>query len=154
MTDTERLPVLPLFGPESEPQAGRAEPRRPGVLVAVGDSAARADLSAYLTGQGFEVWAAGTGIDALGEYFAHADGVDVLVVDAGLRDLPGPAFRRRLRSYFPAVPCVFLIDPACRASHGGDLAATGEMVLSSRGPRAELSNWLWAAAADAWRWSD
>jgi CheY-like chemotaxis protein len=151
------MDVLPPFDSAAVPAPGRDarnDPRKPGVLVAVGDSAARADLSVYLTAQGFEVWTAGTGLDALGEYFIHADGVDVLVVDAGLRDLPGAAFRRRLRSYFPAVPCVFLIDPARRASQGADLAATGEKVLSSRGPRTELSNWLWAAAVGAWRWPD
>ncbi len=122
---------------------GPAAPRRPGVLLALRDPAARTGLAGRLSGHGFDVWTAGTGADALGLYAEQSGVLDVLVVDAGLRDLPGPAFLRRLRSHFPAAPCVFLTDPAGRPP---DLTAEAVVVPTDTDP-GELAARLWEVVA-------
>lgn len=118
--------------------------RRPGVLLAAGELIERLELAGGLAGHGFDVWTAGSGMDALRAYVEHAGTVDVLVIDAGLPDLPGLAFLRRFRSHFPGVPCVFLIDPAGRAL---DLVAAGAVVVPRPVGPEELSARLWEVVA-------
>ncbi|HJZ53715.1 MAG TPA: response regulator [Gemmataceae bacterium] len=88
---------------EAEP----VTPRRPGVLVALGDPQSRMDLALLLACEGFDVWTAGSGVEAITSYLEHAGSVDVLLIDAELPDLSGPAFIRRFKTHFPGVPCVF-----------------------------------------------
>jgi CheY-like chemotaxis protein len=121
------------------------ERRSPGVVVGVAGRADRAELAGYLTGQGFTVWAAESGADALSAVVDHAGRVDAVLLDADLPDLPGPAFLRRLRAHFPGVSCVF-------REHGprwllADLRAAGAEVLPASTPLPDLSDRLWAAAA-------
>jgi DNA-binding response OmpR family regulator len=83
----------------------------PGVIVAAADPAARAGLAAALAADGFAVWPAASGLEALSTFLDHTGEVDAVLLDAALRDLPGPEVARRLHANFPGVPCVFLGDP-------------------------------------------
>ena len=122
-----------------------AELRQPGVLVALSGTADRAELARFLATKGFDVWTAASGVDALGVYFEHTGVVDVLVLDADLRDLPGLVFLRRLKAHFPGVPCVFLIDDDGR---GLDLIAAGAVVVPRSIPVGELSDRVWEVVAN------
>jgi two-component system, OmpR family, response regulator len=86
------------------------------------------DLSRSLRGEGFDVWPAESGLEALSVFFDRTGEIDAFVLDADLPDLPGLAFLRRLRAHFPAVPCVFLAGPCHPAA--AELAAAGADVVS------------------------
>jgi DNA-binding NtrC family response regulator len=81
--------------------------RRPGVLLALADARSGAELGAFLTRQGFNVWLAGGGVEAITIYLEHTGSIDLLLLDAELHDLPGQAFLRRFATHFPGVPCLF-----------------------------------------------
>jgi len=119
--------------------------RRPGVLVALVDVRARLELSGLLTRQGFNVWVANSGVEAIATYLEHTGEVDLLLLDAELSDLPGPAFLRRFATHFPGVPCFFRAAPSGAIVES--LRATGAtMVPDTLGPSA-LSDMLWEAVA-------
>ena len=111
-----------------DPEFAGAATRQPGVLVALAETQERSDLAAFLTRQGFNVWAASDGVEAITIYLEHNAWVDVLLIDAELPDLPGTAFLRRFKTHFPGVPCVF------RAGHSdtvsAQLAAAGALVVA------------------------
>jgi|SRR5579883_926925 len=108
------------------PLAAAPPARRPGVIVAAADGLFRTGLVANLEGCGFDVWPAGSGLDALDAYLMHTGEVDVLLLDTDLSDLPAEAFYRRLRAHFPGVPCYFLArDPAHPPTAGAGLPGAG-----------------------------
>lgn len=82
--------------------------RRPGVVLAVDDVLNRVDMAANLVREGFDVWTAGNGIDALELCAEHLGYVDAVVIESDMADLPGLTFYRRLYSHFPDVRCLFL----------------------------------------------
>ncbi|MDB5308087.1 MAG: hypothetical protein JWO38_2289 [Gemmataceae bacterium] len=107
--------------PEGTPSYPPTETARPGVLVVSSDPARRAELAAVLTTGGAEVWQAESGLEGLSTFLGHTGDLDVILLDADLPDLPGPAFLRRLRTHFPGMPCVFLTglrQPAGLEAHG------------------------------------
>ena len=135
--------IVDCLIPNRAVRGERNATRRAGVVVAVGDQFDRIELACYLAHAGFDVWTAGSGLDALTTYATHTAEVDVLLIDAGLRDLPGAAFLARLRAHFPDVPCVFLTDG--RVDRARDLVASGATVL----PREVVPEFLAGRLAEA-----
>jgi CheY-like chemotaxis protein len=87
-------------------------PRRPGVLIADDELPVRTVVAAHLEREGFAVWTAADGLEALSTFFDHTGEVDVLLLDVSLPDIPGPAAYRRLRAHYPGVACCFMTaDP-------------------------------------------
>lgn len=100
----------------------------PVVLVASPLSRTRDLLADYLNACGFAVWTAEDGVQALDVYVRHLGGIDAVVADAALPDLPGMAFVGRFRRHFPGVPvCVFTDDPFGQPA--ADLSAAGATVM-------------------------
>jgi CheY-like chemotaxis protein len=119
--------------------------RRPGVLLALADARSGAELGAFLTRQGFNLWLAGCGVEAITIYLEHTGSLDLLLLDAELPDLPGPAFLRRFATHFPGVPCLF------RAGQSGAVterlrAAGATIVPASLDPIA-IAERLWGIVA-------
>jgi DNA-binding NarL/FixJ family response regulator len=124
-------------------------PRRPGVFVAGQTPLTRINLARLLERDGFEVWAATSGSDAIQTYFVHAGEVDLLLVQDDLPDLPAPAFYARLQSEFPGVPCCFF------SLHAGGAEAEaarrlGATVVPWPTSVARLLETLWAVVLALW----
>jgi len=102
-------------------------------------------LAALLNRQGFNVWTACCGVEAISTYLEQTSSVDLLLVDADLPDLPGASFLRRFKTHFPGVPCILRVRNS--EGIGDELRAAGAIVVSaSLGPEA-LSDFLWELAA-------
>src|SRR5262245_19726439 len=139
MTTLEACPIADLR-PESKNGV-----RRPGVLVAVADETTRTSLAGFLAGRGFDVWTAGSGLDALTVYVEHPGVMDVVLLDDDFTDLPGPAFLRRFRTHFPSVPCVFRTEVSTRQAE--KLRERGATVVPRTIPPAVLVERLWETVA-------
>src|SRR5438552_2519585 len=92
-------------------QPGQEPASVPGVVFAATDPVARADLSAALSAEGYGVWPVQSGLEAMSTFLDHTGEVDVFLLDAGLADVRGGVFARRLQAHFPGVPCVFVTIP-------------------------------------------
>jgi len=106
---------------------------------------AMTELAAFLRHRGFNVWTARCGLDAITTYLEHTESLDVLLLDADLPDLPGPAFVRRFKTHFPGVPCVFWAGLSDAVSK--QLVAAGAIIVPPSIAPAELANRLWEVVA-------
>jgi DNA-binding NtrC family response regulator len=84
---------------------------RPGVLVVDDDHMVRAMVQLGLERNGFEVWLASNGREAMELYRKHKDSIAVVLLDARMPDLEGPAVLDALRALNPEVSaCVMSGD--------------------------------------------
>ncbi|MBK9120678.1 MAG: response regulator [Phycisphaerales bacterium] len=79
-----------------------------GVLVADDEPAIRECLQVGLAREGFSVWLAADGQEALEVFRAHSDAIDVLLLDVRMPHLDGPATLAGLQQLSPQVPCCFM----------------------------------------------
>ena len=87
---------------------GRRSNGKPGVLV-VDDSAHVRDLlKAGLDRDGFQVWLAADGREALARYREHRHEIAVVLLDVRMPGLDGPATLDGLRAVAPDVPACFM----------------------------------------------
>ena len=119
--------------------------RRPGLVLAMSDAEYCSNLAAFLNRQGFNVWAASGGVEAISAYLERTGSVDLLLVDADLPDLPGVSFLRRFKTHFPGVPCILRVRNPEAA--GGDLRTAGAIVVSATISPESLADYLWELAA-------
>jgi CheY-like chemotaxis protein len=132
---------------QSRPDGSTDDHRLAGALIGITNPARRSDLAAHLSAAGFNVWKADSGRECLSTFLDHTGDIDVLVLDAGFSDLPGPVFLTRLRVNFPGILCVFLADSALAAALGAQGVWT---VPQTSGPATVLAVVRDAiAAADA-----
>jgi len=117
--------------------------RRPGVVVAAQTPLMRVLLSACLEATGFEVWVAGSGVELLEMYLRHRGEVDVLLAEAELPDLPGPALYDRLQTHLPGIPCCFF-SPTPAGRHAAEVRAKGASLVLWPMPPDRLADVLWA----------
>jgi DNA-binding NtrC family response regulator len=82
----------------------RYEDRLPGVLIVDSDAASRAHLARAMTQQGWHVFAASDGEDALEIYQQDADRIDVAIVDLQLPGLIGVRVLSELAELNPDLP--------------------------------------------------
>ncbi len=93
-------------------QTLRPRPRTPGVLVADGEARIRSLLHIGLRERGFAVFLAESGQDAVQQYGAHRDQIDVVLLDVCLPGQDGLATVWALQAVNPQVRCCFLsADP-------------------------------------------
>ena len=88
--------------------ASPAAPRKPGVLVADDQESIRTLLSTALQGQGFVVWLAADGGEALNQYWHHRAAIDLVLLDVQMPGLDGPHTLAALRQLNPQVRCCFM----------------------------------------------
>lgn len=119
---------------------------RPGVMVATPTARGLDLLAGYLTARGFAVWTAESGVHALDVYVRNLGGIEAVVIDAALPDLPGMAFVARFRRHFPGVPvCVLTEDPY--GPQADDLIAAGATVVAKPVHLRHLVETLWSELA-------
>lgn len=87
---------------------GPAGPRKPGVLAVDDDASVRAVVVAGLRHEGFEVWLAADGREALEIYQRHRATIDVVLLDVRMPSLDGPQTLAALRKLNPGVCCCFM----------------------------------------------
>jgi CheY-like chemotaxis protein len=78
------------------------------VLVVDDDDGVRGMLDEWLRSQGFSVWLAATGQEALRLYRHHQEVIDVVLMDVCMPGLDGPRTLVRLKTMEPQVRCCFM----------------------------------------------
>ncbi len=92
--------------------AGRIAPRPAGVLVVDDQRAVRDVIQAGLQQEGFALWLAADGWEAVDLYGSHREAIDVVLLDIRMPGLDGPHTLAALRGLNPRVCCCFMTgDP-------------------------------------------
>ncbi|MCI0740476.1 MAG: response regulator [Gemmataceae bacterium] len=124
----------------------RAATRTCGILVVDDDASVRGMLSIVLKQQGFAVWLAADGQEALALYKLHRLVIDVVLMDVRMPRLDGPRTLTALQQLNPRICCRFM---------SGDLGNYTEWKLSSLSsaavirkpfPLPEVAQMLWELA--------
>jgi DNA-binding response OmpR family regulator len=92
---------------EEEPTAGQV-PGKPGVLVVDDDRMVCSVLQLGLEREGFEVWMAANGRQAIDLYRRHKDSIAAVLLDVRMRGLDGPQTLDALRRLNPDVRACFM----------------------------------------------
>jgi DNA-binding response OmpR family regulator len=79
-----------------------------GLMIVDDDAGVRNMLDEWLRHQGFAVWLAATGEDALDVYRRRPEAIDVVLMDVRMPDLDGPQTLAGLRAINPRLPCCFM----------------------------------------------
>jgi len=144
----------PSRGSEQDSPADPAEtpdgtPRKCGILVVDDDAAVRGVLSAGMCQQGFAVWVAAGGHEALDVYRRHHETIDVGLMDVHITGLDGPQTLAGLQEQNPQVRCCFISGDlgSYTAERLEDLGAVA--VLRKPFQLAEVAGVLWEQAIKA-----
>ena len=129
--------------------AASAREAQPTVVLGSASVTRLLELSRDLRAEGFEVWPAGSGLEALSVFLDRTGQIDAFVLDINLPDLPGAAFLRRLRAHFPGVPCVFLTDGQQHlGTAGAGLRLSGVTTVSQNASGCEIAEMVRKAVAE------
>jgi CheY-like chemotaxis protein len=102
-----------------------------GILVVDDDPLIRALFATCLPGQGFRLWLAGSGAEAVEWYREHGSDCDVVLLDVRMPGLDGPHTLARLRQVDPTVRCCFMSgDPGDYTDE--DLFALGALDIVAK----------------------
>ncbi|MBL8798633.1 MAG: response regulator [Planctomycetia bacterium] len=110
----------------TEERPDPVEPAPPGVLVVDDEPAIRQLLQMSLEVQGFQVWAAAGGAEAVELYRAQRAAIGVVLLDVIMPGLDGPRTLQALEACDPEVCCLFM---------SGNLGDYSEQELLRRGAR-------------------
>jgi CheY-like chemotaxis protein len=105
-SDQNDLPDVSLWNPTPGVRGERT--RRPGVLVVDDERCVRDVLGAWLRVEGFAVWLAASGREALALYGQHGGEIDAVMLDVRMPGLDGPQTLAALRELTPGVRACFL----------------------------------------------
>jgi CheY-like chemotaxis protein len=109
---------------EGQPLQGPHSGAGPGVLLAEDEPVIRDLLGVLLRGQGFAVWSAADGREAVEVYRLHQHTIRAVLLDVHMPRLDGPQTLRALRLLDPEVRCCFITGSA-GAGEEGRLRALG-----------------------------
>jgi CheY-like chemotaxis protein len=124
-------------------------PRKYGILVVDDEEAVRGVLNIGMSHQGFAVWLAANGQEALDLYRRHRQGIDVVLMDVRMPGLDGPQTLAELQQLNPQVRCCFM------SGHLGSytewkLCDLGALAVLQKPFRpAEVAQVLWELASKA-----
>ena len=90
------------------PEVPQAPPRAPGVLIVDDEAGIRGVLNAWMRQQGFAVWLAADGRQAIELYRHHHESIDVVLLDVRMPGLDGPQTLAALQALRPEVRCCFM----------------------------------------------
>jgi CheY-like chemotaxis protein len=115
---------------DTELEACRARVGRPVILVVDDDSAIRTLLEVGLRPQGFEVWKAAAGQEAIDLYRQHHDAIAGVLLDVQMPALDGPHTLAALRQINPRVRAAFMSGDLGRYTEEGLLEQGATHVLA------------------------
>jgi len=130
------------------PESFHVTPRKCGILVVDDEASMRGMLNIGMREQGFAVWAATGGQEALDLYQRHHESIDVVLMDVRMPGLDGPQTLAALQAVNPQVRCCFM---------SGDLGSYTEERLKGLGaaaihwkpfPLDEVARSLWQLAGN------
>jgi CheY-like chemotaxis protein len=78
------------------------------ILVAEDDTSVQRLLHFFLIKNGFDVWLASDGAEAVEIYREHAEEIDLVLMDVHMPVLDGPVAFRQMREINPGVLCCFM----------------------------------------------
>jgi len=107
-----------------------AAPALPGILIVDDEPAIRQLLQMSLEVQGFQVWLAASGAEAVQLYQLHPAAIAVVLLDVIMPGMDGPHTLEALEQFDPSVCCLFM---------SGNLGAYTEPELLRRGARGLVS---------------
>jgi DNA-binding NtrC family response regulator len=81
---------------------------KPGILVVDDDAFVRQFLDRALQLQGFQVWLAASGAEAVGIYQNHHQKIDLVLLDVKMPGQDGPATLHALEKFNPALRSAFM----------------------------------------------
>jgi CheY-like chemotaxis protein len=144
----------PLAGVGQDQVAGspgvcRAPQRKPGILVVDDEWGVRRLLKVGMRQQGFAVWLAAGGQEALELYRRHQETIDVVLMDVRMPGLDGPQTLAALRELTPQIRCCFMSGDAGSYTEDRLRNWSAAAVLQKPFPLAEVARVLWALAAGA-----
>jgi two-component system cell cycle sensor histidine kinase/response regulator CckA len=82
--------------------------RRPGLLVVEEERGVRLLLELALNRQGFQIFAADNGVEAVDLYKSQASDIDLVLMDVRMEGLSSPDTLSKLREINPAVRCCLM----------------------------------------------
>jgi CheY-like chemotaxis protein len=100
-----------VLTPREDPDASavrHAVPSRQGILPAEDEPALRALLERALRQDGFRVWAAGDGVEALALFQQHRSEIGLVLLDVQMPRLDGPQTLLALQQLAPGLRCCFM----------------------------------------------
>ena len=131
------------------PETSLVTPRACGILVIDDEEGVRGVLNVRLRQQGFAVWLAADGHEALDLYRRHREDIDVVLLDVRMPGPDGPQTLAALQQLNPQVRCCFM---------SGDLGSYTEWGLCNLGAAAvirkpfrpdDVAQMLWELARKA-----
>src|SRR5262245_58616178 len=90
----------------------RPQEASPGILIVDDDESIRNLLQVALKRQGFQVWLAADGSEAVSVYQLYRTRINVVLLDVRMPVLDGPACLSALREIDPRVRCCFMTGQA------------------------------------------
>jgi CheY-like chemotaxis protein len=126
-------------------RTGEKPERRFGILVVDDEPCLREVVSLGMRQQGFAVWQAAHGQEALDQYRRHHETIDMVLMDVAMPGLDGPQALAALQELNPRIHCCFM---------SGDLGAYTEARLYDLGAAAVLRKpfHLTGVAEVLWEW--
>lgn len=124
------VPVTPGTGKNGHsgsmklPAVAVAAPRKYGILVVDDEASVRRALNAGMLQQGFAVWLAADGQEALDLYQRYRASIDVVLMDVCMPGVDGPRALAALREINPEIRCFFM---------SGDVGSYAEWKLGNLG---------------------
>jgi two-component system, cell cycle sensor histidine kinase and response regulator CckA len=131
------------------PASSRETARKYGILVVDDDSGVRSVLNKWLHRQGFDVWLAADGQEALDLFWRHHELIDVVLLDVGMPGLDGPQTASSLLQIKPRMRFCFMSgDPGGYTDQ--KLRELGALAVIAKPFRlAEAAPMLWELASRA-----
>jgi CheY-like chemotaxis protein len=112
-----------------QPADAPAHARPPGILVVDDDAATRDLVGVALRQDGFDVWPAADGLEALQHYWRHRAAIDVVLLDVRMPGLDGPQTLAALREMNPHLRCCFMTADAGQYTEEALLACGAAALL-------------------------
>jgi CheY-like chemotaxis protein len=145
MRDQDRAFMNP---PEKKSPAAAVEPtvrqprEKPGVLVVDDEHMVRIMVQLALERNGFDVWLAANGRDAIELHREYREDIAVVLLDVCMPGLDGPRTLEALREIYPGVPACFMTGNAGRYPPDELLQLGAAYVIAKPFHLDELANML------------
>lgn len=141
MNTTPWQEVGPAPGAAPQPSRGH------GILVVDDDEGTRQVLNTWLRHQGYGVWVAATGLEAVDLYTHHRDAISVVLLDVNMPDMDGAQTLIALRQLNPQVCCCFMSSSLSGHSEMDLLELGAQVMLRKPFRLIDLDGLLWRLAA-------